>query len=357
VDAGGGVDASSEAASGAGKDADVEAGPGEPSGPVSCGPYRCVVGQSCVDGACRFTGCAGLTVPGDYARVIDAVAALGSDGGTICVGAGTFDEDVEIEEKGPVTLQGVSAQMTDLHIVDVTSGSLTVRGMQVDFLESFVAADETAYTLNVTASILGNAAQGLTACELDVEGGSLEATFDGVEMIGLSESSPELEVYQSGDSRLSLALLNSYLHAGPNGLIYTVGSGGAPVATVVAENNVFEDDDGSGISIAAAGANVTATIYNNIFENDGAGITVSGAGGSYGYDALYDDGSAYGGSWTGVASDILGDPMLDGSADPPSLLAGSPCLGAADPTHAPSHDFYGTSRGSHPDIGAVQASP
>jgi hypothetical protein len=288
--------------------------------------------------------------------VIDAVAALGGAGGTICIGAGTFDEDVQLGQgMGPVTLQGVSAQMTDLHIVNVTSGSLTVRGMQIDFLESFVSGN--AYTLNVSASILGNAAVGLTACELDVEGGSLQASFDGVEMIGLSESSPELQVYQSGDSMLNLSLVNSYLHTGPNGLVYTVGSGGSPTASILAENDVFEDNGSSGVSINASGASVTATVYNNILDNNGVGISVSGATGSYGYNALYDNGSAYGGSWQGQASDILSDPMLDVAADPPSLLAGSPCLGAGDPTHAPSHDFYGYPRGPHPDIGAVQSVP
>jgi hypothetical protein len=289
-------------------------------------------------------------------RVIDAVGSLGVAGGTICVGEGTFTEDVQIGEGiGPVTLQGVSAQTTNVHIVNVTSGSLTVRGMQIDFLESFVSGN--AYTLNVSASILGNAAKGLTACELDVEGGSLQATFDGVEMIGLAESSPELQIYQSGDSMLSLSLVNSYLHEGPNGLVYSVGSGGSPTATLVAENNVFENNGGNGVSINAGGASVTATIYNNILDNNGAGITVSGATGSYGYNSLYDNGSAYGGSWQGQASDILTDPMLDATSDPPSLLAGSPCLGAGDPTHTPAHDFYGRPRGSHPDIGAVQASP
>jgi hypothetical protein len=151
--------------------------------------------------------------------------------------------------------------------------------------------------------------------------------------------------------------VNSYLHAGPNGLLYTVGSGGSPTATLLAENDIFEDNGSDGVLINASGASVTATIYNNIFDNNGAGITVSGATGSYGYNALYDNGSAYGGSWQGQASDILSDPMLDATTDPPSLLAGSPCLGAGDPAHAPSHDFYGNPRGSHPDIGAVQSAP
>lgn len=67
------------------------------------------------------------------------------------------------------------------------------------------------------------------------------------------------------------------------------------------------------------------------------------------FDAASDAGIGHG------PGDVTTDPKLDG-AKPPGLLSGSPCLGAGDPTHAPTYDCFGNPRGARVDIGAVQSS-
>src|SRR5512139_822524 len=66
---------------------------GPPEHPVTCGGSICAAGQTCNAGNCTF-GCAGASVPGDYATLqtaVDALAAVGQDA-TICIGNATLTE-------------------------------------------------------------------------------------------------------------------------------------------------------------------------------------------------------------------------------------------------------------------------
>src|SRR5208283_4808721 len=93
----------SEAASHDGAHADArttrDAGSSNDAG-GACGGEVCYAGETCADGGCQLSGCNGVTVPGDYATVQSAVNAftIGTShpGGTICLGAGTFDEAVTV---------------------------------------------------------------------------------------------------------------------------------------------------------------------------------------------------------------------------------------------------------------------
>ena len=97
---------------GGGGGAQPDAG-GEPAGAlVPCGAVFCREGATCVSGACELPSCTGYRVPGDFATVQAAATAVGPGGGTICVGAGTFEEDVFVNGQSPVVVQGISPDKT-----------------------------------------------------------------------------------------------------------------------------------------------------------------------------------------------------------------------------------------------------
>jgi hypothetical protein len=90
---------------------------------------------------------------------------------------------------------------------------------------------------------------------------------------------------------------------------------------------------------------------------NGTALELLGVPSDWGYNALYSNTTNYAANATAGMGTTESDPMLDTSTTPPGLLSGSPCRGAANPSVAPAHDFWGRPRGSSLDIDAVQSSP
>jgi hypothetical protein len=352
-----GFDAASEAAASDASDA----GEGDGS---TCGTTLCYAGQSCIKSQCAFP-CTGYNVPGDYSSVGAAVGALSSIGGTICIGAGTFAEAVVIAAAKPLVLQGVSADRTTVAQIDVTGGDVTLRGLSSPFL---TIDDQVPVTATLTASKFGPRSSGNNVQIIaNVE---CAVTFDGVEIAGSGGTTEEgvVAVVQvtstTGVSpHLTVVMQNSYVHDVAAGfwLYANAINTQSFVANVTLLNNTFQNDPSALLLRPADSSAVfsgSLQYFNNILVGSQTAVTLDVAMGvQHGNNALFGNLQNYSGLAVDGPGYIKTDPRLDPSTSPPGLLPGSPCLQAADPSHAPAHDFLGRSRGAHPDVGAVQSSP
>jgi hypothetical protein len=364
---GGPQDGSTGSEASAGHDAGLDVGLGDAghdaalddaTDSVMCGTSTCFVGQSCVSGACAFTDCIGDSVPGDYATVQDAVTALAPVGGTICLGAQMYDESVGFGLAAPlsttIVIQGVSPAQTVLQSLgieaDESSPSVVLKGLTLGSL--FVNAYDGLISVTMSASKLEGIGGPL--------GGGLAITLDGVEITSSSTAGPviSLGVSDMGDS-LSLTVENCYIHdTGGISLSTEYGYGMGLSFNATFLNNTFVDNT-TAIDNAAeeegSSGSVASSYFNNLFVNNGLALDLAMTG-TTGNNALYGNTTNYAGMAVDGPGYVKANPMLDTST-PPGLESGSPCRGAGDAAQAPSHDYWGKSRGSIVDIGAVQSSP
>jgi hypothetical protein len=366
----------------AGYDGPVEAG-GDgsatiDSGGATCGATVCRGGQVCVSGSCQFQGCSGAHVPGDYASVQSAVTALKNVGGTICI-TGSYAEDVSITMSGKdLTLMGSSASTASVRSVKVTGGdsgaaTLTIEGLAVT-------------SGGVAAAFTG--ALDIVDCDIEAPAGTASLSVMSLGYIpGLSSSAPQLDVsirYSKvaspgtnetcidADSIHSLlvdgvdvsctlvgiyigslpaaTVENSFVHASIVGVSLYLGP-----ANVV--NNTFVGNQRGLITGNGGGGAVSLGYYDNLFVSNGTAVDLEAQGTAvvtnFGTNAFWQNTAKFNGTAIEGAGDVNADPLLDQAA-PPGLMSASPCIGAADPAHAAATDFYGRSRGTKPDIGAVQ---
>jgi hypothetical protein len=344
---GGAVEGSSDAVSGDGS-----------GKPITCGAATCFVGQSCVAGACEFTDCVGDHVPGDYATVQDAVTALAPTGGTICLGAQTYDETVGFAAPPSVSttivILGISPAETVLE-------SLGVEGDQSS--PSVVLKGLTLGSLNV-APYAGLISVTMSAGKLEGIGGAgeggIDITLDGVEVTASTPSGAviSLGVTDEGSESLSITIENSYIHdTGGISLETEYGAGGTLSFSATFLNNTFVNNSTAidNTAVANGSSTVTSSYYNNLFVDNGVALNLAAAG-TTGNNALYGNTANYAGMAVDGPGYVKANPMLDAST-PPGLQSGSPCRGTGNASHAPNHDYWGKPRGSVVDIGAVQSSP
>jgi hypothetical protein len=353
---------SSDSDGGSSSGADASDG-GSVSPPAKvCGGQPCYTGQSCVSSACTFNGCTGSQVPGDYATVQGAVNALSAQGGTICLGAKSFSENVTVNVAAgkSLTFQGASPTTTTVESLYSTSaGTVTVKGIGF----GYVRADGSG-----TASVF-HASDCKIAAPTQVEGVYLysadnmflTATLDGLDVS--SSSGAAVYLYAGTGSYSSTAmtvtLTNSYLHdsnVGAQASTYAAYNNEPANLTFNVMNNTFVNDQ-TALELSAGPTGFSASYFNNVFTKNALAITTNQTTTSgFGDNALFGNTTNYGNYAVDGTGYVKSDPKLDTSATPPALLAGSPCLRAANTKYAPAGDFWGDARGAHPDIGAVQSS-
>ncbi|HTR55112.1 MAG TPA: hypothetical protein VMJ10_30710 [Kofleriaceae bacterium] len=344
---------------------------------VDCGAGTCRFGQACVAGACQYPTCAGVTVPGDYATVQSAVDAIGGLGGTICIAAGTFPEDVIVQSTKPLVIQGVSATRTALDAIHLEqTADVSIRGISTTKPSDIVLAssqfviENSAITCDTTQSpegyglLIQSPAPATTssvairatklatvqiAAALDVRvvTGFTSITLDGVELTGTSATGVNVDSKSdaaTGD--VAMSITNSSFHDCSAGITADTRNGEHVELTV--ENNTI-----TCVELALYYDNLQALYFNNLFV--GSSVAVSAVGpASCGNNLLYDNATNYGGTATAGPSYLTANPLLD-AASPPGLSALSPARGAGDPAHAPAADYWGRPRGPQIDLGAVQS--
>ena len=352
---------------------------------MKCGSVHCREGASCVSGACELVGCVGVTVPGDYATVHAAASALQAAGGTICIGAGTFREDVSVVTGSTaINIQGVSPEKTTVRSFAL-QGIVTVRGLattatvQADVYSATVSnvrfTSSTGYALEVTTN-------GITIKASTVAGqhggihirnanhtlddlATIATTLDGCDISGGTESAIELDEPSSStvNPPVTLAVTNSWIHDSKVGLFFSGDDGcpgmpcpnkGSSVSDAISiVNDTFTGNATAVLATTVRDGPQTLGYFNTLIVNNAFGVSVNGLVTQVnGNNLLFGNTTNYLGATDGPGY-VKNDAHLD-SASPPNPALGSPARGAADVARAPATDYWGRPRGSKPDIGALQ---
>jgi hypothetical protein len=352
------------------------------SAPVDgpCGGITCREGQTCVSNACVYQGCTGSNVPGDYASVQAAVTALAPVGGTICLAAQGYNENVTIYPSMPLTIQGISASQSTVTSLSIsTSANVTLKGMgtsqslqasltanAVLSIEDCIAASENGWaielsgsegTFNVTASKVSSSNGGGIFIS---NSGPLTVLIDGVDASSSDTNGDAISIEDSNNQSnvaFSVTVQNSYVHDSFEGIVYR-NTGYYEIATQLAiDNNTFVND-GTALDVGPTQSGLGLSYFNDLFTKNQLGISITSevSTPSFGDSLLFGNTTNYGGMAVDGMGYIKADPMLDTSVTPPALDAGSPARGAGDKSHAPADDYWGNPRGASVDIGAVQSS-
>jgi hypothetical protein len=318
-----------------------------------------------VSNKCEYTSCTGVQVPGDYATIQDALAII-PNGGTICLAAQSYPENLTVSTSGPVVIQGLSSAQTSISSVSAaagtqvslkgvtvqtaTLGAADVEGSTVSYLSlggtSTVNASATGF-LSVAGSATVTHTSANTIQVVTGSGVTANVLLDGVEVVNGGTTA----VGSSGT--LTFTLQNSYL-TGP----FAVSGGAVPTGGAINlfNNTIVGPGSTTGTGIYLTGSSSTQLSYfNNIVTNFDLGVDIEGTVGStsFGNNALYGLTTRYGGSAVVGTGYVLTNPDLSTST-PPALAAGSPCIGAGSAAHAPATDFWGNTRNAGlVDIGAV----
>lgn len=372
------------------------------SGGTACGTAFCRGGQTCVADACVYENCVGSQVPGDYATIRDALLALAPVGGTICLGATTYKENIPegwAPFGAPLTLSGVSATQTHISgpVALSSSANVTIKGIDFDggsqiALEAATTATLTiegssfhgshwggalrvnASTAVISAVTANNGGQGpAIAIVAGVNASPISATIDESDLSGPSQNGAgsaavaiEDELEHGGE--VKMLVQNSYLHDAFAGAAFKLTSS-KPFTigdALTLENNTIMRT-GTGLYVPPEVMFDTTTTtpliaaYNNLFVDNGVAVGFMDSGSGYppnyasGNDLFFGNTTNFSGPAKDGSGDVKTDPLLDGSSTPPTLKAGSSAKGAGDPAHAPDHDYWGRPRGASADIGAVRS--
>jgi hypothetical protein len=396
VDGKGPVDSPSRSETSTSNDADIDAANhGDSTAPVDatdagsaamkCGSVFCREGASCVSGECELVGCTGATVPGDYATVQAAASALQASGGTICIGAGTFAEDVfVVTGPTPINIQGVSPDKTTVRSFSL-QGIVTVKGLattatvHADVYSATMSnvrfTSSTGYALEVSTNGITMRASTVAGQHGGIRIRNVNHTIDdltpvatmleGCDVSGGTESAIELDepTSSTANAPVTLAVINSWVHDSKVGLLFS-GDDGCPgtscpfKASGVSDAISIVNDTFAGNATAILAMTVrdgaqTLGYFNTLIVDNALGVSVTGLVTQVNSNnLLFGNTTNYFGATDGPAY-VKQDAHLD-SASPPKPGPGSPARGAADAARAPATDFWGRPRGSKPDIGAVQ---
>jgi hypothetical protein len=327
-------------------------------------PGGCEADAQCVAGICSVA-CVGARVPGDYATIQGAINALSPVGGTICVAAGTFAENLAISPAAALTIQGRSRGATTLNGSATFSfssgtGQVELRAMTVQNGVS-IADTDTNHPIKLTALNVRRTATGANAHAVEVRRDVRRptVTIDRADLAGATAAAA-LAVVESADfsslNSASLAVRDSYLHDSAFGFRFFESSASnfGSFNLAVVNNTVL--DNGVGVVIEASNVYVAAEIHNNAVGENSTGlslqidssVTVSQSSNAYGGNGVNFQGAAF-----ASATDRFGALGLDAST-PPSPTAASILVAGANGLKDTGVDFRGGSRDATPDIGAVE---
>lgn len=322
-----------------------------PTNRVSCGGTFCRGDQACVSGRCEFS-CTGTQVPGDYATLANAVSALNPTGGTICLKAGTFSENVSITGNPgkTLTIVGLNAATTKVSSITVGTGydTVTIRGIDTSLRAQGGNSNGQQAKLEAIAIAGEVYAQS--------NGPNQHIIIDGANLGGTAASPKSYGLYVypgSGGGSPKVTLTNSYIHD-TNAGVYIYNYYGTSEVSVV--NSTFVSNE-IGINVVGGGRPLTLTYSNNIFLNQRSfAVALAQAV----QNLVHENNLLFGNqnNYSGTAADGAGylkvDPMLDTGA-PPEPRQGSPARRSSLASRAPAVDFYGIARGASSDRGCVQS--
>jgi hypothetical protein len=316
-----------------------------PSSRISCGGGYCRADQQCASGAC-VTACQGTNVPGDYASISAALSALGQAGvdATICLAAQTYSESPSASYSTGKSLTILGPAAARISSLDVGGGysKVTLEGFAVGQLTLSSSAPVDVVGVRSEYTSVGSSQTGtllLDGCNLGIQGQSYALYVD--------------RYYASQPANVTVQ--NSWIHAASYG-VYLYGYASSGQTSLGLLNDTIVDTD-TGISVTGGSASISLTYANDIIANNtSVGVNLSNVSSvTHASNLLWGNGSNYAGTAVDGTGYVKADPMLDTDA-PPGPKAGSPARGAADSSHAPSTDYWDSSRGKKPDIGAVQGS-
>ena len=338
-------------------DPDAKADPtgdAAPTMPVTCGGSICVAGQACNAGTCTF-GCAGASVPGDYATLqtaIDALAAVGQDA-TICIGSATLSEtQVFVRDQGNhgKTLQIIGESVDRSTIaseVYVQTGwnRVTFKGVHVSVASNRIAM-RAALGAGGKLSVVASKLTGSTGLDISQP---QEVFVDGTDIT--TAGGYGVSAYLSF-GQVTARIENSYIHGTGYALRGSTSTSGGTLTLQFVGNTVV----GGGVGIDLSGA-TTATVANSLFTGTTsfAMTWTSTANVTRNNNALWNNATNYGGLASDGANYLKLDCMLDMAPRVPVLRTGSACRDAGEAAASSTmHDFHGTARGTPPDLGAVE---
>ena len=366
---------------------------------ATCGAsVTCRGGQACVAGACEYTACAGQKVPGDYATVSAAIAALAATGGTICLGASTYVETPSTsayQVTAPITIQGVSSAKSIVQVernlaIDATA-DVTIRGVAISKIDEpdggvdnyrgpigYFSSNGSTLTIESSA-VAGNASEFGAAIlfsggGLTVRASTLTGTTQGAVWVFAQNGTVLLDaddvsatngaaVYVedfggSGTWAPKITVQNSWLHDSAAGISYddTTSYGAVLDATLIVDSDTFVRD-ATAIDVAGSEkSSVTLEYFDDIFDSNGTAVSIvtktAPTVGS-GSNLFFGNQTSFAGSAVDGPNDVKADPLL-GAGAPPAPGSGSPALGVGDAAHAPASDYWGSPRGASIDLGCVQ---
>lgn len=371
---------------------------GDGDGAASCGAGVCRAGQACVAGACEYTACVGQKVPGDYATLAAALAALASTGGTICLGASTYVETPSsnaYQVTAPITIQGVSSAKSIVQVERILSfdatADVTIRGVALSKIDEpdggtdnyrgpLSTFSSNGATMTVEDStVAGNSSEFGAAIivsggGLTVRASKLTGTTQGAVWVFASSATVLLDaddvsatngaaVYVddfggSGTWAPKVTVQNSWLHDSASGVAYddTTSYGAVLDATLIVDNDTFTHD-ATAIDLSGSEKSVASLSYfNDVFDANATAVSIvtkTTPTVTSGSNLFFGNANNFAGSALDGPNDVKADPLLTGAA-PPAPGAGSPALGVGDAAHAPPSDYWGASRAGSIDLGCVQ---
>ena len=320
--------------------------------------------------ACVYQGCTGAAVPGDYATIQAAVTALAPIGGTICLTAPSYTENVTGTGTAIVTIQGVSAAST------MVTGELTfnfpanLQGFQVSGLVQInpgvstvacTVANMTVIGASTVFPALSMAANGTVTASRLVATNGLAGLFiaDGVTVLvdGVDASGQGTAIDLDGNAS-KVTVQNSYIHDSTAGVIlYSRGD------TQTLLNNTFVNA-GSALRLDCTYSGnpevVALTYENNLFVNNAVAVSLDthctmDVPPLFASNGYYGNTANFAGTAVEGTGDVKTNPLLQTTVSPPTLGAGSPAIGAGIKSVAPATDYWGNPRGASVDLGCVQS--
>jgi hypothetical protein len=148
---------------------------------------------------------------------------------------------------------------------------------------------------------------------------------------------------------IGVTVQNSYLHGSAAG-IYTLGETFGSLTFV---HDTIQGNTTGFYGAIPPSPNLSVVFANNLITGSTTGISLGGPVGNFHHNALFGNTTNYDSGTPPGMGDVTADPMLTGTT-PPGLAAGSPLIGAGDPTLVTMYDFFGKPRNGRADIGAVE---
>jgi hypothetical protein len=329
--------------------------------PIPCGQTFCRVDQTCTAGKCAFA-CKGSTVPGDYATVqsaVDGLASVGNDA-TICLAEMNYPEgQLFVRDPGnhgkALRIVGPSMDRSKITAHSYWFGgwsAVTFQGVHLDGTNAD-ALDADFATHGGKVSLIATRLSGQSGVQATAGSGkSGELFVDGCELsVGGGYG---VDAFANGNAALKITVQNTYAHgagcATQAGTMYQ-----GTLDLVFVNNTIVNCQAGLQLDVAA---NMKALYANNIFTGSTMwAISRSGTGMNVTHqnNALWGNVTNYSGTVGDGVGYVKSDCLLDTTGPAPTLKQGSPCRGAGDTSVSPASDFFGVSRGTPADIGAVEA--